>query len=54
MLLDFSVSVQRNDWPNREAAGWGSQRVEHLLSVIGPIAAYRLDRRLDLSQQGVD
>ena len=30
------------------------QRVEYLLFVIGPIAAYRLDRRFDLGQQGGD
>ena len=39
MLLDYRVFAQGNDRLNWGAARWRGQRVEHLVSIIGPIAA---------------
>ena len=52
MLLDYRVFAQGNDRLNWGAAGWGGQRVEHLVSIIRAIAADRPHRLVDLSQQG--
>ena len=51
MLLDYSVFAQGNDRLNRGAARWRDQRVEHLMFVIRPIAAYGPHRLVDLGQQ---
>ena len=40
MLLDYRVFAQGNDRLNWGTARWRGQRVEHLLSIIGPIAPY--------------
>ena len=54
MLLDFSVFAQCDKGPNRGTTRGGSQRIKHLLFVIGPIPAYHPHRLVDLGQQGGD
>ena len=54
MLLDYRVFAQGKDRPNRGATCRRGQRVEPLLFIIGPIAADRLHRLIDLAQQGND
>ena len=51
MLLDCSVFAPRDDRLNPRAARWRGQRVEPLLFILGPIAAYHRHRLIDWGQQ---